>query len=140
MKPAWSTTLSVAVTTLTGVAVAVLAASLGLESSASESAQVGCLASTATGLVALLWKGRVATGAAESPGALRALFAAQAAVLGLRVVVVLAGALVLRARGEDALVSFVLAFFVVYAVQQVTEVRLLLTARGARPVSRSQKV
>ena len=131
---AGATTLGL--TALTGAAVALLASSLQLDAPAREGALWGALASTVTGLVALAWKGRVTATPAEGTGALRALFTVQVLVLGVRAVAVLVGALIIKPRGQDALVAFVLSFFVVYLLQQVLEVRLLLSARGARPVSR----
>ncbi len=127
---------SLMLTALTGAAVAFLASSLQLEPAALEAARWGALASTAAGVVALLWKGQVAARQTEGPRSLRALFTVQVLVLGLRAVTVFAGALVMRPLGEAALVAFVLSFFAVYLLQQVVEVRLLLSARGARPVSR----
>jgi hypothetical protein len=128
---------SLAVTALTGVAVGLLASSLQLEAAAREAAWLGALASTAAGLLALLLKGRVATRAPVDASNIRALFTVQVLVLGVRAVVVLVGALLVKAWGEDALVAFVLSFFGVYLLQQFIEVRLLLSARAAaRPVSR----
>jgi hypothetical protein len=128
---------SLAVTALTGVAVGLFASSLQLEAAAREAAWLGVLASTAAGLLALLWKGRVATRAPVDTSTIRALFTVQVLVLGVRAVAVLVGALLIKARGEDALVAFVLSFFGVYLLQQFIEVRLLLSARAAaRPVSR----
>ena len=124
------------VTALTGAAVALLASALELAPAAREAAWWGALASTATGVVALLWKGRVAAQETSGTRALKALFTVQVLVLGVRAVAVLAGALLIKARGEDALVAFVLSFFLVYLLQQVIEVRLLLSASGPRPVSR----
>jgi hypothetical protein len=128
--------LSLAVTALTGVAVGVFASTLQLEAAAREAAQLGALVASLTGVVALLYKARVDSRAAEGTAALRAQFSAQVLTLGMRAVVVLAGALALRAQGEEAPVAFALAFLVVYLLQLFVEVRLLLSAHAARPVSR----
>ena len=127
---------SYAVTTLSGAAVAVLAASLQLEPAALQAAYLGSGVSTLAGLGALWWKGRVAEAEPTGTRSLKALFSAQVLVLAVRVLLVLGGALAIRAQGQPALVAFVLAFFAVYALQQVVEVRFLLAAKGARAVSR----
>jgi cytochrome bd-type quinol oxidase subunit 2 len=123
-------------TALTGAAVALLASVLELEAPAREAAQWGALLSTAVGLLAVAWKGRVAATETEGTRSLRAFFTVQVLMLGIRAVVVFLGAFLVKPRGEAALVAFVLSFFAVYLLQQVVEVRLLLSARGARTVSR----
>jgi hypothetical protein len=127
---------SVLLTVLTGAAVGLLVSTLELQPAAREGAQLGTWVSTAAGLVAILWKARVAAQPLVGTGSLRAAFTVQVLVLGLRAAVVFAGALAMRPRGEEALVGFVLAFFATYLLQQFVEVRLFLSARAAPPVSR----
>lgn len=113
-----------------GAAVLVVAP---LDGPARTGALLGVAASSGVGLAALLLKAWLTRGLLKAPKevqALRGLMQLQGLSLGLRVVAVGAGALALRLAGLDA-VAFVLAFFVVYLVQQVVEVRYLLAAQRA---------
>lgn len=104
-----------------------------LEGQARTGALLGVAASSLVGLTALLLKAWLTRGLMKAPKevqALRGLLQMQGLSLGLRVVGVGVGALVLRLAGLDA-VAFVLAFFVVYLVQQVVEVRYVLAAQRA---------
>ncbi len=119
------------VTLAAGALGAGLVAVLPLNEAARAPALWGVLTAAAVGVVALLLKARL-----DGKAAVKALVRVQGVVFGLRMLAVGAGAVALKQLGRDP-VPFVVAFFCVYLVQQVVEVRYILAAqRGGNEVSR----
>lgn len=98
---------------------------LAFDAPVQHSALAGVAVATTFGLLTFLIKARVA---GAGPQQLKALITVQAISFGLRLVALLLGALATKRQGLDP-VGYVLGFFAVALVQQVIEVRFILSVQ-----------
>jgi hypothetical protein len=122
---------NIALTVLLGALVATLVSVIGLEPATRSSAMLGVAVSTALGVVALVIKTQLFKLTAGSPG-IKAAMSGQVLSLLLRLFVLGAGALALKADPQSSPFGFVLAFFAVYVTQQFVETRSLLASYAAK--------